>query len=72
MYPTNRNMGNKPVNFVNLYDAARFANWMHNGQGTVYQTGAYTLNGNAGILGRNPDATFWIPNATTTRARPST
>ena len=27
------NMGGKPVNFVNWYDAVRFANWLHNGQG---------------------------------------
>jgi len=42
---------NRPVNSVRWGDAARFANWLHNGQPTGAQgpgtteTGAYTLNG---------------------------
>ncbi len=42
---------NRPVNYVSWGDAARFANWLHNGQPTGAQgpgtteTGAYTLNG---------------------------
>jgi len=36
--------GNKPVNYVNFWDACRFANWLHNGQGDGdTETGAYTL-----------------------------
>src|SRR4051794_32076880 len=42
---------NNPVSYVSWGDAARFANWLHNGQpmgaegpGTT-ETGAYTLNG---------------------------
>ena len=27
-------MGNKPVNYVSFWDAARFANWLTNGQGS--------------------------------------
>lgn len=55
---------NKPVVFVSWFDAARMANWMHNGQGTGdTETGAYTLNGaTSGIFLRNPDATVWIPS----------
>lgn len=35
---------NNPVNFVSFWDAARFANWLHNGQGSGdTETGAYTL-----------------------------
>jgi len=40
---------NNPVNFVSFWDAARFANWLHNGQPTGPQSnsttedGAYTL-----------------------------
>lgn len=35
-----------PVNFVSFYDALRFANWLHNGQGAGdTETGAYTLLG---------------------------
>jgi len=57
---------NRPVNYVSWGDAARFANWLHNGQpsgaqgaGTT-ETGAYTLNGamtNAELLAitRNAD-----------------
>lgn len=35
---------NNPVNFVSFWDATRFANWLHNGQGSGdTETGAYTL-----------------------------
>jgi len=35
---------NRPVNFVSFWDASRFANWLHNGQGDgSTETGAYTL-----------------------------
>jgi sulfatase modifying factor 1 len=35
-----------PVNFVSFYDALRFANWLHNGQGSGdTETGAYMLLG---------------------------
>ncbi len=36
---------NNPVNFVSFWDACRFANWLHNGQGVSgdTETGAYTL-----------------------------
>ncbi|MBA7567420.1 hypothetical protein ES708_09131 [subsurface metagenome] len=34
----------RPVNFVSFWDACRFANWLHNGQGSGdTETGAYTL-----------------------------
>jgi formylglycine-generating enzyme required for sulfatase activity len=33
-----------PVNWVSFYDALRFANWLHNGQGSGdTETGAYTI-----------------------------
>jgi formylglycine-generating enzyme len=54
---------NMPVNFVSFYDAARFANWMNNGQGNSdTETGAYTLLGgtstpsNGAIVNRNAGA----------------
>ena len=34
-YAVKPNMGDKPVNYVFPSDAARFANWMHNGQPTT-------------------------------------
>jgi formylglycine-generating enzyme required for sulfatase activity len=55
---------NRPITFVSWFDAARFANWMTNGQGAgSTETGAYTLNnatsGNA--VAANPDAAFRLP-----------
>ncbi|MCX6876840.1 MAG: SUMF1/EgtB/PvdO family nonheme iron enzyme [Verrucomicrobia bacterium] len=55
--------GNKPITYVSWFDAARFCNWMHNGQGSgSTETGAYTLNGAmAGIILKNSNAAVWIP-----------
>lgn len=59
-----------PVFSVTWLDAARFANWMHNGQPegpqakNTTEDGAYPLensNNNADIP-RRPEAKFWIPN----------
>ena len=56
---------NRPVNFVSWGDAARFANWMHNGQPTGdTENGSYSLNGamsDAELLAvsREADAT-WV------------
>ena len=55
----------RPVAYVSWFDAARFANWMHNGatNGASTETGAYTLNGtSSGIVSRNASATWWIPS----------
>jgi len=58
--------GNRPIPWVTWFDAARFANWMHNGKpaGTGTETGAYTLTNyqEAGYVPRNSDARFWIPS----------
>ncbi len=64
-YRVRTNMGDKPVNFVDWFDAARVANWMHNGQGSgSTETGAYTLNGatSGEAVARNPGALFYVPN----------
>ncbi len=65
--------GNMPVFDVTWGDAARFCNWLQNGQperpegnGTT-ETGAYTLNGGTsqaflGAVARNPGATYFIPS----------
>ena len=43
-YSTVGGRANHPVTFVSFWDAARFANWLHNGQGSGdTETGAYTL-----------------------------
>jgi formylglycine-generating enzyme required for sulfatase activity len=69
-YAAKPNMGNKPVVFVNFYDAMRFANWMHNNQGSGdTETGAYTLTGgtvvpsNGTSVQRNVDAKWFVPTA---------
>ncbi len=61
----------KPVNFVAFWDAARFANWLHNGQPTGAQTaattedGAYTIT-TAGVnnntIVRNAGAQIFLPS----------
>jgi formylglycine-generating enzyme len=57
---------NKPVEFVNFFDALRFVNWLSNGQGTGdTETGSYTIT-TAGIAGnsitRNPGAIIALPS----------
>ncbi|MFN5958670.1 MAG: formylglycine-generating enzyme family protein, partial [Planctomyces sp.] len=43
-YSTIAGRENHPVNYVSFWDATRFANWLHNGQGSGdTETGAYTL-----------------------------
>ncbi|MFM8496759.1 MAG: SUMF1/EgtB/PvdO family nonheme iron enzyme [Planctomycetia bacterium] len=56
---------NRPITFVSWFDAARFANWMQNGQGSgSTETGAYALVGgqtSGAAPARNPGAQFYIP-----------
>ncbi len=65
-YSVASDYANRPVNYVSWGDAARFANWLHNGQPTGTQSlsttedGAYYLNGattNAALqaVGREAD-----------------
>ena len=63
-YSVKANMGNKPVNYVSWFDAARFTNWLHNGQGSgSTETGAYTLNNaTTGIITKNAGAKVWMPS----------
>jgi sulfatase modifying factor 1 len=60
-----------PADRITWFDAARFCNWLHNGQpadlGEVAgstETGAYTLNGDytKGGETRNPGAKWWLPS----------
>ena len=60
---------NMPVNHVSFFDAARFANWMNNGQGDAdTETGSYTLLGgtwtpsNASTIVRNEGAAIVLPS----------
>jgi sulfatase modifying factor 1 len=63
-YDPKPNMGDKPVNYVSWWDAARVANWLQNGQGTgSTETGAYTLNNatSGTFPAVNFGAQFYIP-----------
>jgi sulfatase modifying factor 1 len=72
-YAVRANMGDKPVNFVSWWDAARVANWLHHGAQTYgstdssasapQNTGAYSVgtatSGNAVPV--NAGALFYVP-----------
>ena len=64
-YAAKSDMGDKPVNYVSWFDAARVSNWLMNGgtSSSSTETGAYTLNG--GTSGNAPavnlGAAFYIP-----------
>ncbi len=64
-YAARTDMGDKPVNFVSWFDAARVANWLQNGQGSSStETGAYALVGgqtSGTAPAKNPGAQFYIP-----------
>ena len=62
-YAVASGMENRPVVYVSWFDAARFSNWMANGQGNGdTETGSYTLNGaTSGIITANVGATIYIP-----------
>jgi len=69
IYSVNPGSGNKPISCVSWFDAARFCNWLQNGQQTgegaaiTAETGAYTLNGaTSGIIPKNVTAMIWIPS----------
>ena len=63
-YSVNSTYANMPVCGVTWFDAARFSNWLGNGQGSgSMETGAYTLNGaTSGIINVNPGAAVYIPS----------
>jgi len=63
-YSVTSALANRPVVYVTWFDAARFANWMMNGQGSNdMETGAYTLNGvNSGVITANIGAQVYIPS----------
>jgi formylglycine-generating enzyme required for sulfatase activity len=50
--------GNRPVTFVSWFDAARFANWMANGQPTGAQGNATTENGAYSLFGATSGVGF--------------
>ena len=64
-YSVKSNMGNKPVNYVSWFDAARVANWYQNGatSSSDTETGAYDLNGavSGNAVATNADAKYFVP-----------
>ena len=72
VYAKKHNFENQPVNNVSFWDAARFVNWLNNGQpsgaqeiGTT-ESGAYSLNGVTNptnlSISRVSDAVFFLPS----------
>ena len=63
-YSVSSTYANQPVVGVTWFDAARFSNWLGNGQGSgSMETGAYTLNGaTSGIIMANAGAQVYIPS----------
>ena len=60
--------GDFPIVYVNLYQAARFCNWLQNQNipgltvDELTENGAYTLKGkSSGPIARNPEAIWFIP-----------
>ena len=57
-------LANRPVNYVSFGDAARFANWLHNGQGNGdTESGAYINVGNESTIAREPGRHALDPHA---------
>lgn len=51
-----------PVNFVSFWDAARFVNWLHNGQGAGdTEQGGYIGLDDESVFARQPGARFALP-----------
>jgi formylglycine-generating enzyme required for sulfatase activity len=67
-YSVAADLADRPVNNVNFFGAARFANWLHNGQPTgpqgpgTTEVGAYLIIGNQATFARQPGARYFIPS----------
>jgi len=67
VYALKAGVANKPVNFISVYSAMRYCNWLHNGaqpDGNT-ESGAYRLLGNipsnTTVLLRSAGARFFLP-----------
>lgn len=67
-YSVKSNYGDKPVIYINWFNAARYCNWLHKNKpsgsqdNTTTEDGAYQLTGNSGFPSREFDAKYFIPN----------
>ncbi len=60
-YSARTNMADEPVNYVSFWDAARFANWLTNGQGSGdTETGAYDLTNATAITNNTVTRSSWF------------
>ncbi len=57
-YAVDADWADRPVNFVSFGDAARFANWLHNGQPVGAQGAGTTEGGSYGLAGATDDSTL--------------
>lgn len=66
-YSVKAGFANYPALYMSCYDAARFVNWLHNGQPTgglnasTTEDGVYTFTGATTVGPRNPGAHFALP-----------
>jgi formylglycine-generating enzyme required for sulfatase activity len=71
-YSVAADYANRPINFISWGDAARFCNWLHNGQpvglqgASTTERGSYTLDGATTsaqymMITRSPTASFVLP-----------
>jgi formylglycine-generating enzyme required for sulfatase activity len=63
-YAVTSGMENRPVVYVSWFDAARFSNWLSNGQGNSdTEIGSYNLNGaSSGLILPIADAKIRLPS----------
>ena len=67
VYFVKASFGDKPVNFVMWTDAARYANWLHNGMPTgpqdnsTTERGAYDMSAPLNSISRASGATWFLP-----------
>lgn len=52
----------RPVNYVSFFDAMRFTNWLHNGQGSGgTESGVYNISDGI-VETRSANAKYWLPS----------
>lgn len=60
-YSVAADYANRPVSGVSWYNSLRFANWLHNGQGSGdTENGAYDMSLGENVV-RKPGAKIWLP-----------